>query len=88
MIRFKINVAEALNEQGITSTACRPSGRYSGLFGQTVLGKFRNSDPNINLDTLGKLCLVLNMQPADLIEFVNDGEEFPFPSVGSEDEDE
>lgn len=71
MIKFKIDVMEALKNAGITATDCR----QSKLFSQSVLTNLRRGDAqHVGADTLNRLCCILEMQPRDLIRYV-EGEE-------------
>ena len=44
--------------------------RKTGVFGQETMRKFRNGDTSISLDNLNRLCCVLEMQPRDIIKYV------------------
>ena len=58
MIRYKINICDALKKAGHTS--------YS-LHQQRKL----NKGGLVSLEAIGKICHLLHKQPGDLIEFVN-----------------
>lgn len=66
MIKYKIDVIKELNAVGINSTAAR----NTGLFAQVTMKKFKDGDTSISLDNLNRLCCVLEMQPKDIIKFV------------------
>lgn len=66
MLEYKINVIEALKKAGVNTTVAR----QSGVFAQTTMQKFKNSDTSISLDNLNRLCCILEMQPRDIIKYV------------------
>ena len=66
MLEYKINVISELERVGINTTVARKT----GIFGQETMKKFRNGDTSISLDNLNRLCCVLEMQPRDLIKYV------------------
>ena len=66
MLEYKINVIEELKRVGInTGTA-----KKNGIFAQATMKKFKNNDTSISLDNLNRLCCVLEMQPRDIIKYV------------------
>lgn len=66
MLEYKINIIDELAKVGINSTIAKKS----GIFGQETMQKFKNGDTSISLDNLNRLCCVLEMQPRDLIKYV------------------
>lgn len=66
MLEYKINVIEELQKVGMNTTKARKT----GVFGQETMRKFRNGDTSISLDNLNRLCCVLEMQPRDIIKYV------------------
>lgn len=66
MLLYKIDVIAELNKVGINTTTAKKS----GIFGQDTMKKFRNGDTNISLEVLNRLCCVLEMQPRDIIKYV------------------
>ena len=42
---------------------------------EDTLKKIKNEDTNISLETINRICIILDMQPKDLIEYVEDQEE-------------
>lgn len=66
MIEYKINVVEKLNEIGINTTKAKKT----GIFGQDTMRKFKNGDTKISLEVLNRLCCLLEMQPRDIIKYV------------------
>ena len=66
MLQYKIDVIKELKNVGITTTTAKKT----GIFGQATMKKFRENDTTISLDNLNRLCAVLEMQPRDLIKYV------------------
>lgn len=66
MLQYKIDIIKELAKVGINTTTAKKS----GIFGQDTMRKFRNGDTNISLDVLNRLCCILEMQPRDIIKFV------------------
>lgn len=66
MITYKINVIEELGKIGINGTVAKKT----GIFGGETMKKFRNGDTSISLDNLNRLCCLLEMQPRDIIKYV------------------
>ena len=71
MLQYKIDVISELSKVGINTTIAR----NTGIFGQETMRKFRNGDTKISLDNLNRLCAVLEMQPSDIIKYVETGED-------------
>lgn len=69
MIRYKIDIMEALKDHGYSSYRLRKE----KIFGEATMQKFRNKE-YINFENLNILCSMLNCQPSDIIEFVPDNE--------------
>lgn len=73
MIIYKIDVIEELKKIGVTST----NAKESKIFAQSTFKKFKEKDTNISIDNLNKLCCLLEMQPRDIIKYIeteNDSE--------------
>lgn len=66
MIEYKIDVIQELQKVGINTTKARET----GIFGQATMKKFRDKDTSISLDNLNRLCCILEMQPRDIIKYV------------------
>lgn len=66
MIEYKINIVEKLNEIGINTTKARKT----GVFGQDTMRKFKNGDTRISIEVLNRLCCLLEMQPRDILKYV------------------
>lgn len=69
MIKFKIDIMQALKEKGYTSYKLRKE----KIFGEATMTKFRNQE-YINFENLNILCKLLECQPEDIIEYVPDQE--------------
>lgn len=67
MIKFKIDIMQALKEHGYTSYRLRKE----KIFGEATMTKFRNQE-YINFENLNILCKLLECQPEDIIEYVPD----------------
>lgn len=64
-IRFKVSIINALANAGYTAYRIRKE----NILAEGTMQKLRKNSTSISLDTLGKLCELLDMQPADLIEY-------------------
>lgn len=71
MLEYKINIIEELSKIGINTTTAK----NTGIFGQATMKKFRDLDTNISLDNLNRLCAVLEMQPRDIIKYIETPED-------------
>ena len=68
MLRFKINVADALKRKGINVYQAKKA----GLFSQVTYEKIRDEDMSFTVKTLDKICQALDMDVKDVIEYVPD----------------
>lgn len=66
MIRYKIDVCEALKAEGYTSYSLRKAKKMSS----ETWAKLNRQEP-VSLQVLGTVCHLLHKRPCDLIEFVN-----------------
>ena len=64
-LRYKIDVLNALKENGYNTNKIRTE----GLLSQSTLQKFRNNQ-GVSWENLETLCKLLECQPGDLIEYV------------------
>lgn len=71
MLQYKIDIIKELKNIGITTTTAK----NTGIFGQATMKKFRDGDTSISLDNLNRLCAVLEMQPRDIIKYVETDED-------------
>lgn len=65
MLVYKINVLEALKEKGYNTTRLRKE----KLLGEASIQALRNNKV-VGIKALDTICMMLDMQPADLIEYV------------------
>jgi len=67
MIKYKIDILSALKEIGYSTYRIRKD----KLFTESQLQNIRD-DKLLTQDALNKLCLLLNCQPGDIMEYVQD----------------
>ena len=65
MIKYKINVGDALERIGFNTYRAKTT----GILSQDTLKKIKNENTNISLESLNRICLLLDMQPKDLIMY-------------------
>lgn len=66
-IRYKIDILATLKEKGYTSTRIREE----KLIGQSYLQQMRHGEL-VSWKTIDTICRLLNCQPGDLVEYVDD----------------
>ena len=66
-IQYKIDVISALKEAGYNTSTIRKE----KIMGEAMLQKLR-SGQMVSWATLETICELLNLQPADLLEYVKD----------------
>ena len=71
MLRYKINIADALERKGFNTYKAKTT----KILSQDTLRKIKEENTNISLESLNRICLLLDMQPKDLIEYIEDKEE-------------
>lgn len=71
MLKYKINVYNALERKGFNTYKAKTS----KLLSQDTLKKIKNEDTNISLKSLNNICMILDLQPKDIIEFSYNKEE-------------
>lgn len=71
MLRYKINIADALERKGFNTYKAKTT----KILSQDTLRKIRNEDTNISLESINRICILLDMQPKDLIEYIENDEE-------------
>lgn len=67
MIKYKIDVLDALKCHGYSTYKIR----NDKILNEATLQKLR-SGKYINMENLDKLCILLDCQPGDLLEFIPD----------------
>lgn len=65
MIKYKINVADALERKGFNGYQAKKT----GLISQETLKKIKSEDTGITLKTLNNICYILDMPISSIIEF-------------------
>lgn len=68
-IKYKIDIIEALKEQGFTSYRIRKE----KIIGERQMQQIRNGEV-VSIACLTKLCELLNCQPGDILEYVPEEE--------------
>lgn len=66
ILEYKIDIIDELKKLGINTTTARKT----GIFAQSTMKKFKEGDTKITLDALNTLCCILEMQPRDIIKYV------------------
>lgn len=66
-IQYKIDIMKALKEAGYSSTKIREN----KLIGQSYLQQLRHGEL-VSWKTMNTICRLLNCQPGDIIEYVDD----------------
>ncbi len=69
-LKFKIDVLAALKEKGLTTYKIR----QEKILSESTVQKLR-AGMGVSWENVGTLCRLLQCQPADLIEYVNECEE-------------
>ena len=80
MLQYKIDIISELAKVGINTTTAKKT----GIFGQEAMKKFKEGHTNITLDNLNRLCAILEMQPRDIIKYVETDEDKKYISKISE----
>lgn len=71
MIKYKINIGDALERKGFNTYKAKTT----KILSQDTLKKIKEESTSISLESLNRICLLLDMQPKDLIEYVETKEE-------------
>lgn len=66
-MKYKFNVLDALKNTGITTYKIRKD----KLLSESTVQKLRKFEP-VSWENIESLCKLLNCQPGDIIEYVND----------------
>ena len=67
MLKYKIDVIETLKEAGYNSTKILKD----GIVSQSAMQKFRNYEI-VGINIIEHLCKLLDMQPGNIIKYVED----------------
>lgn len=65
MIRYKINILEALKEAGYTTYRIQKG----KLLSASTVQKLRNGDTTLTIENLNAICDMLKCQPGELLEW-------------------
>lgn len=68
MIRYRFNVADALERVGYNYTISRKT----HIISSDSLAKLKKEEPKLSLKTLNTICNILDMQPKDILCFERD----------------
>lgn len=71
MLKYKFNVGDALERAGFNMY----KSKTTGLLSQDTFKKIKNEDTNISLKSLNNICLILDMQPKDIIIYEETAED-------------
>lgn len=71
MLKYKINVADALERVGFNTYKAKTT----GILSQDTLKKLKNESTQISLEALNKLCIILDMDIKDIIKYEESEEE-------------
>ena len=71
MLKYKIDVYDALQRKGFTTYTAKTT----NLLSQNTLNKIKNEDTAITLKALNAVCNILEMQPGQILEYVRDEED-------------
>ena len=66
-IKYKINVLEELKAKGYTTYRIRKD----KLLSESTVQKFRNNE-SVSWENIATLCQLLNCQPGDIMEYVEE----------------
>lgn len=67
MLKYKIDIMQALKDNGYSTYVCKKN----KLISQSTLTKIRNNII-VNTDSINILCNLLHCQPGDLLEHIPD----------------
>lgn len=71
MLKYKIDIIKELEKVGFNSYTAKST----RILSQETMRKLRRGDTNISLINLNKICAILEMQPRDLIKYVETEED-------------
>ena len=70
MINYKIDVMKSLADKGYTANRMR----REKILSEATMQKLRHGE-NVTTDTINKICIMLRLQPGDVLEVVPTDEE-------------
>lgn len=68
MIKFKIDILQMLKESGYNTNYLRKN----KILSESTIQKIRNGDTSLTLKNLDVICSMLEMQPGDVVEYVDE----------------
>ena len=68
-IKYKINIVEALRDNGYNTNRIR----QEKLLGEATVTRLRRGEM-ISMESICRVCRLLHCQPGDLLEYVEDGD--------------
>lgn len=71
MLKYKINVFDALDRAGFNTYRAKKT----GILSQNTMYKLKNEDTSITLGAINNICNILDLQPKDILEFVRSEED-------------
>ena len=71
MIKYKFDVSQALATAGMTAYKAKKT----GIISQNTWRKIKNGDTSISMESLNRICAILNMQPELILYYCKDEEE-------------
>ena len=72
MLKYKINVADALKRAGVNKYIAKKT----GIIGQDTLDKIAEENASgITLKTINTICAILELQPRDILEYIDTEED-------------
>lgn len=71
MIKYKFDVSQALATAGMTAYKAKKT----GIISQNTWRKIKNGDTSISMESLNRICAILNMQPEHILYYCKDEEE-------------
>ena len=71
MLKYKINVFDALDRAGFNMYRAKKT----GILSQNTMYKLKNEDTSITLGAINNICNILDLQPKDILEFVRSEED-------------
>lgn len=71
MLKYKINVYDALKRKGFTTYKAQKT----RLISQDGLKKIKEENTDLTLKTINNICMILDLQPKDILEYVETEED-------------
>lgn len=68
MIKYKIDVADALDRIGFNAYKAKTT----GIISQDTLRKIKNENTDISIKSINAICALLDMQPGNILQYIPD----------------